>query len=242
MQLIPRTQQMAYNWQRQGKSARLVKRRSYCTDELLAGWKFADAHSSWEWMGEALGKGLGQGKYMCRARSRARSTAAKGDVGQGLGPARAAGRLGKGRGEREGGITGEGALGKRDGGQGRILDLDVGGVDHSLIMAQHLHPGAFWWGDQYLLPASSDTLFWHRAHLLRDCVTIVVNPTRPILRPRALTALVAFSLHDCLLARMRVLSHDVLRGSLRASHFVHHTSCITSYPAKPIRRLTYQTP
>ena len=36
VQLIPRTQQMAYNWQRQGKSARLVERRSYCTDEGLS--------------------------------------------------------------------------------------------------------------------------------------------------------------------------------------------------------------
>ena len=40
MQLIPGTQQMAHNLQRQGRSARLVERRSYCTDELLAGWKF----------------------------------------------------------------------------------------------------------------------------------------------------------------------------------------------------------
>ena len=28
------------------RSARLVERRIYCTDKLLAGWKFADAHSS----------------------------------------------------------------------------------------------------------------------------------------------------------------------------------------------------
>ena len=43
MQLI---QQMANNLQRQGRSARLVERRSYCADTLLAGLKFADAHSS----------------------------------------------------------------------------------------------------------------------------------------------------------------------------------------------------
>ena len=48
VQLMPRTQQMAHNWQRQGRSARLVERRSYYTDELLAGWKFADAHRP-EW-------------------------------------------------------------------------------------------------------------------------------------------------------------------------------------------------
>ena len=46
VQLIPRTQQMTNNLQRQGRSTRPVERRSYCTDELLAGWKFADAHSS----------------------------------------------------------------------------------------------------------------------------------------------------------------------------------------------------
>ena len=43
VQLIPRTQQMANNLQRQGRSTRPVERQSYCTDELLAGWKFADA-------------------------------------------------------------------------------------------------------------------------------------------------------------------------------------------------------
>ena len=47
VQLIPRSQKMANNLQRQGRSARLVERRSYyCTQKLLAGWKFADAHSS----------------------------------------------------------------------------------------------------------------------------------------------------------------------------------------------------
>ena len=46
VQLIPRTQQMANNLQRQGRSTRPVARRSYCTDKLLAGRKFADAHSS----------------------------------------------------------------------------------------------------------------------------------------------------------------------------------------------------
>ena len=42
----PRPQKMANNLQRQGRSARLVERRSYCTERLLAGRKFADAHSS----------------------------------------------------------------------------------------------------------------------------------------------------------------------------------------------------
>ena len=46
VQLIPRPQKMAINLQRQGRSARLVERRIHCTDELLAGWKFANAHSS----------------------------------------------------------------------------------------------------------------------------------------------------------------------------------------------------
>ena len=35
MQLIPRPQQMANNLQRQGRSAQLVERRSYCTDKLF---------------------------------------------------------------------------------------------------------------------------------------------------------------------------------------------------------------
>ena len=38
VQLIPRPQKMANNLQRQGRSARLVERRSYCTEKLLAGW------------------------------------------------------------------------------------------------------------------------------------------------------------------------------------------------------------
>ena len=46
VQLIPRPQEMANNLQGQGRSARLVERLSYCTEKLLAGWKFADAHSS----------------------------------------------------------------------------------------------------------------------------------------------------------------------------------------------------
>ena len=37
-------QKMANTLQRQGRSARLDERRSYCTEKLLAGWKFADAH------------------------------------------------------------------------------------------------------------------------------------------------------------------------------------------------------
>ena len=41
VQLIPRPQKMANNLQRQGRSARLVE-RSYCTEKLLAGWKFAE--------------------------------------------------------------------------------------------------------------------------------------------------------------------------------------------------------
>ena len=41
--LIPRPQKMANNLQRQGRSARLVERWSYCTEKLLAGGKFADA-------------------------------------------------------------------------------------------------------------------------------------------------------------------------------------------------------
>mgnify|MGYP001807488645 CR=1 FL=1 len=45
-EVIPRPQKMANNLQRQGRSARLVERRSYCTEKLLAGGKFADAHSS----------------------------------------------------------------------------------------------------------------------------------------------------------------------------------------------------
>ena len=46
VQLIPRPQKMANNLQRQRRSARLVERRSSCTDKLLANRKFADAHSS----------------------------------------------------------------------------------------------------------------------------------------------------------------------------------------------------
>ena len=49
VQLIPEPQQMANNLQRQGRSARLVERRICCTDELLAGWKFADAQSEGRW-------------------------------------------------------------------------------------------------------------------------------------------------------------------------------------------------
>ena len=40
---ILRFQQMANTLQRQGRSTRLVERRSYCTDKLLAGWKLGNA-------------------------------------------------------------------------------------------------------------------------------------------------------------------------------------------------------
>mgnify|MGYP001807820401 CR=1 FL=1 len=43
VQLIPKPQKMANNVQRQGRSAQLVECRIYCADELLVGWKFANA-------------------------------------------------------------------------------------------------------------------------------------------------------------------------------------------------------
>ena len=46
VQLFPSPREIANSLQRQCMSARLVERRSHCTDKLLAGWKLADAHSS----------------------------------------------------------------------------------------------------------------------------------------------------------------------------------------------------